>query len=52
LSRTTIHRGQKECLQPEGIDTARTRKPGGGRKRIEKKQRPAKVLNSFTQRGK
>jgi hypothetical protein len=37
LSRTTILRGQREFLQPEGIDTCRIRKPGGGRKRVEKK---------------
>jgi hypothetical protein len=37
LSRTTIHRGQREFLQPEDINTFRIRQPGGGRKRIEKK---------------
>src|SRR3954451_2909403 len=37
LSRTTIRRGKREFQQPEGIDTSRIRKPGGGRKRIEKK---------------
>ncbi len=36
LSRTTIRRGRSEFLQPEGIDTSRIRRPGGGRKRIEK----------------
>src|SRR5512135_1934117 len=46
LSRTTIHRGQKEFLQPEGNATSRTRKPGGGRKRIEKKQRPDRWLET------
>ena len=43
LSRTTIHRGQREFLQPEGIDTCRTRKPGGGRKPVEKKTRVANL---------
>src|SRR5574339_629295 len=37
LSRTTILRGQREFLRPEGIDTSRIRQPGGGRKRVEKK---------------
>ncbi len=37
LSRTTIHRGQEEFLHPESLDTTRIRKPGGGRKRLEKK---------------
>ena len=47
LSRTTIHRGQREFLQPEGIDTFRTRKPGGGRKRVEKKTpRPRRSVGS------
>ncbi len=37
LSRNTIVRGQRE-LKPEGIEAAvRLRRPGGGRKRIEKK---------------
>lgn len=37
LSRTTIRRGRREFLHPENIDPSRIRKPGGGRKRIEKK---------------
>ena len=37
LSRTTIRRGKGEFQQPDGLDTSRIRKPGGGRKRIEKK---------------
>src|SRR3954465_9789779 len=37
LSRTTILRGQREFLHPEGFDPSRIRKPGGGRKRVEKK---------------
>jgi hypothetical protein len=37
LSRTTIRRGRSEFPHPEGIDPGRIRKPGGGRKRIEKK---------------
>ena len=47
LSRTTIHRGQREFLQPKGIDTLRTRKPGGGRKQVEKKTpRPRRSVGS------
>ena len=37
LSRTTILRGRREFLHPEGLDPSRIRKPGGGRKRVEKK---------------
>src|SRR5512143_698887 len=37
LSRTTIRRGKKEFQQPGSSDPTRIRKPGGGRKRIEKK---------------
>jgi hypothetical protein len=40
LSRTTIRRGKREFQQPGGFDTSRIRKPGGGRKRIEKKTSP------------
>jgi hypothetical protein len=36
-SRTTIRRGRSEFLPPESTDTSHIRKPGGGRKRIEKK---------------
>jgi hypothetical protein len=36
LSRTTIRRGKREFQQPGRFDTSRIRKPGGGRKRIEK----------------
>jgi DNA-binding phage protein len=47
LSRTTIRRGQSEFLHPESIDTARIRRPGGGRKRIEKKpSRPRQSVGS------
>ena len=47
LSRTTIHRGQREFLQPKGIDTLRTRKTGGGRKQVEKKTpRPRRSVGS------
>src|SRR3954447_26972756 len=38
LSRTTILRGQREFLHPEGLDTSHIRKPGGGRKRVEKRR--------------
>src|SRR5512135_1429425 len=37
LSRTTIRRGKREFQQPVTTDISRIRKPGGGRKRIEKK---------------
>src|SRR5512135_2509486 len=37
LSRTTIRRGKKEFRQPGSSDATRIRKPGGGRKRIEKR---------------
>lgn len=51
LSRTTIRRGRSEFLQPESIDPTRIRKPGGGRKRIEKKtSRPCQSLGSITPR--
>ena len=37
LSRNTIRRGQQELAQPEASSPTRIRRPGGGRKRVEKK---------------
>jgi DNA-binding phage protein len=37
LSRNTIRRGLAELTQPEVLASARARRPGGGRKRAEKK---------------
>jgi DNA-binding phage protein len=37
LSRNTIRRGLAELTQPEALASARVRRPGGGRKRGEKK---------------
>jgi DNA-binding phage protein len=37
LSRNTIRRGQRELAQPNTLDPSRIRRPGGGRKRVEKK---------------
>ena len=37
LSHTTIRRGKREFQLPVTTDISRLRKPGGGRKRIEKK---------------
>jgi DNA-binding phage protein len=37
LSRNTIRRGQQELTQPEASPPTRIRRPGGGRKRVEKK---------------
>jgi hypothetical protein len=51
LSRTTIRRGRSEFLQPESIDTSRIRRPGGGRKRIEKEtSRPRQGVGSVAPR--
>jgi hypothetical protein len=37
LSRNTIRRGQQELAQPAPVPPDRIRRPGGGRKRLEKK---------------
>lgn len=37
LSRMTIRRGLRECEQGQTLDADRIRRPGGGRKPIEKK---------------
>lgn len=37
LNRMTIRRGLRECEDAQGIDGDRIRRPGGGRKRVEKK---------------
>ena len=41
LSRMTIRRGLAELRAGIGCVAGRVRKPGGGRRPIEKKQRPA-----------
>lgn len=37
LSRNTIRRGQRELARPAFLSPGRIRRPGGGRKRVEKK---------------
>ena len=37
LTCVTIRRGVRECEQAQGVDRGRIRRPGGGRKAIEKK---------------
>jgi hypothetical protein len=39
LSRTTVQRGQRELQQPEPVDPGRVRRPGGGRRPVEKNVR-------------
>lgn len=39
LSRTTVRRGIAELRRGIGMSNARIRRPGGGRKRLEKKSR-------------
>jgi hypothetical protein len=38
MSRTTIRQGRQELLAPAEISSDRIRRPGGGRKRIDKKR--------------
>jgi DNA-binding phage protein len=41
LSRTTIRRGLRELTQPDTFSSSRIRRPGGGRKKAEKKMSTA-----------
>ena len=38
LSRTTIRRGVRESERGQAVSSERVRRPGGGRKRVEKKR--------------
>jgi hypothetical protein len=38
LSRVTIRRGLRESERAQGVSSGRVRRPGGGRKRVEKKR--------------